>query len=121
MPNSPVRVLCVEDDPDMMFLVRMILGEPEWALSEAADAPEGLDVAKAEPPDIALLDYMLPGMDGIKLAEALRTMFPAMPIVLFSAHPMIAAEADTNPAIDAFVSKGDVMKVDQALRDLLAR
>lgn len=120
MLDNPKKVLCVEDDPDMMFLVGMVLEAPEWHVTEAGDGETALGIIERDPPDIALVDYMLPGIDGIEVAERLRKRHPECPIVMFSAHPMVAAKAVAHPDIDAFVPKGNVMTVDQALRELLA-
>ena len=120
MGDPAVKVLCVEDDPDMMFLVRMILQLPEWSLIEAVDGPSAIAGAEACAPDIALLDYMLPGMDGLLLAQELRSRAPHCPLVLFSAHPTAGQKAADHPALDAFVSKTDVTGVQEVLRGLLA-
>ena len=121
MEIQGARVLCVEDDPDMMFLVGMVLEAPEWDLLEAADGETALELIESSPPDIALLDYMLPGIDGIELAERLRARFPECPIALFSAHPMVAVKAVAHRDIDTFVPKSNVMTVDRSLRELLER
>jgi type IV pilus assembly protein PilB len=68
------RVLVVDDDADIRRLIAMILKRSELPLSTvmAADGPEALEQAHAEPPDLILLDLMMPGMDGFEVCRQLR-------------------------------------------------
>jgi two-component system CheB/CheR fusion protein len=69
-PN--LRVLVVDDDQDNADTLVLLLHL--WGLSVrvAYDGPTALEVAKAEPPDVVLLDIAMPGMDGCELARRLR-------------------------------------------------
>jgi CheY-like chemotaxis protein len=66
------RVLIIDDDPDFLELASVALTGEGLDVSVAPTAGEGLVRAMRAPPDIILLDIMLPGQDGIDLLEALR-------------------------------------------------
>lgn len=79
------RVLYVEDDPDMLEAVRVMLEDGGWEVVTATSAMEGLEAAARELPDVALLDLMLEEVDsGVTLATRLRARRPHMPIYLLS-------------------------------------
>jgi DNA-binding NarL/FixJ family response regulator len=59
---------------------------PEWNRFEAANADEALALARQTPVNIALLDFNMPGRDGLQLAADLRTAYPAMQIAVISAN-----------------------------------
>ncbi|MDX2108691.1 MAG: PAS domain S-box protein [Verrucomicrobiota bacterium] len=79
----PLRVLLVEDDDFSRFVIAEMLCSLGALVTVAEDADEALDKATTAPYDIHLIDMMLPGMDGIELAQRLRTVLPADP------HPNI--------------------------------
>jgi len=68
---SRARILVVEDDPDIRELMAHWLGREGYEVVQAATAEAGLASAAASPPDLVVLDVMLPGMDGL---EALRRL-----------------------------------------------
>jgi CheY-like chemotaxis protein len=69
--RSP-RALIVEDDPDVMALLASHLRRLGCKVILAASGEEALDAAAAFPPDLAVIDIRLPGMDGHHLLDALR-------------------------------------------------
>ena len=83
-----VTVLLVDDSK----LARIVAGktiaalQPEWTRIEASNADEALDVMKANAVDIAVLDFNMPGKDGLELAAELRQAYPAMPIAIITAN-----------------------------------
>lgn len=82
-----MRVVCIEDEPEMIDLVRLILGRKGFEVIGADGGVEGLQTVKREKPDLVLLDLMMPDMDGwevyqqIKADEELR----GIPIVVVTA------------------------------------
>jgi DNA-binding response OmpR family regulator len=81
-------VLVIDDEAPIRLLCRVNLEAEQMDVLEAADGPSGLDVARAETPDVILLDVMMPGLDGWRVAEALldddRTN--AIPIIFLTAR-----------------------------------
>lgn len=67
-----IRVLVVDDYPMNRDLLKRILQEPDFDVSEAADGVEALQMLSGQPFDVVLLDVMMPGMDGIEVCRHLR-------------------------------------------------
>ena len=63
------KVLVIDDEAPIRLLCRVNLEAEKMDVVEAADGEEGLALARAEMPDIVLLDVMMPGMDGWQVAE----------------------------------------------------
>ena len=84
----PLRVLVVDDEAPIRLLCRVNLEAEGMEVLEAPDGQAGLDLARAETPDAILLDVMMPGLDGWRVAEELlddeRTA--SMPIVFLTAR-----------------------------------
>ncbi|MBA3844665.1 MAG: response regulator [Actinobacteria bacterium] len=66
-----VTVLVIDDEAPIRLLCRVNLEAEGMAVLEAADGPSGLEKARAETPDVILLDVMMPGLDGWRVAEEL--------------------------------------------------
>jgi phosphate regulon transcriptional regulator PhoB len=82
------RVLIVEDEPDILSLLVFHLEREGYQVTQSRTGPEGLRLAGASPPDLVLLDLMLPGMDGLEVCRRLR-QDPAtrsLPIVMLTAR-----------------------------------
>jgi DNA-binding response OmpR family regulator len=65
------RVLVIDDEAPIRLLCRVNLEAEQMEVLEAADGPSGLDEAREHTPDVILLDVMMPGLDGWRVAEAL--------------------------------------------------
>ena len=61
------RILCIEDDQDMIDYIKLILGKAGFEVIGADGGAEGLDAMRRELPDLILLDLMMPGMDGAEV------------------------------------------------------
>ena len=79
------RVLIVEDNQDLAFGLRNNLEIEGYVVDVAADGPAGVAAAKAAPPDLVVLDLMLPGMDGYRVLRQLRDGGLAMPVLILTA------------------------------------
>lgn len=84
------RVLVVEDDRDVVQVVRAYLEREGFAVEVATDGLRGLDQVFAAPPDLIVLDWMLPGIDGLEFLKRLRREHRT-PVILLTAR---GAEAD---------------------------
>jgi CheY-like chemotaxis protein len=62
----------VDDDPDMLELVRLTLTDAGFSVRTAANGQEALRKAQRSPPDLVILDLLLPGMNGFSVCEQLR-------------------------------------------------
>jgi DNA-binding response OmpR family regulator len=87
MAEESKRVVCIEDEPEMIDLVHLILGRRGFDVIGANGGIEGLETVRREKPDLILLDLMMPDMDGwevyqqIKADEELREI----PVVVVTA------------------------------------
>ncbi|SCK09129.1 DNA-binding response regulator, OmpR family, contains REC and winged-helix (wHTH) domain [Streptomyces sp. WMMB 714] len=85
MPPPRRRVLVVDDDPTVTEVVAGYLDRSGFTVDRAADGPAALDRAQAAPPDLVVLDLMLPGLDGLKVCRKLREERP-VPVVMLTAR-----------------------------------
>jgi two-component system response regulator VicR len=70
MPN--VKILCIEDEPQMIDLIRLILETQGYKVIGAGGGQEGLAAMRLEKPDLILLDLMMPEMDGGDVYQRIR-------------------------------------------------
>ncbi|GAB5602277.1 quorum sensing response regulator transcription factor QseB [Thermus sp. FJN-A] len=80
-----MRLLLVEDDPQVGELVKETLEAEGYAVDWAASAEEGLGLLEAFPYDLAILDVMLPGMDGFTLLRRMRPKW-RLPVLMLTAR-----------------------------------
>jgi DNA-binding response OmpR family regulator len=82
------RVLVIDDEAPIRLLCRVNLEAEGIRVSEAGDGPGGLDLARAQQPDVILLDVMMPGLDGWRVAEMLLDdpVTSDIPIVFLTAR-----------------------------------
>jgi DNA-binding response OmpR family regulator len=83
--EAPSRVLVVDDDPTVSEVVARYLERDGYTVETVADGRTALDRALAEPPDLVVLDLMLPGIDGLEVCRRLRALAP-VPIVILTAR-----------------------------------
>jgi DNA-binding response OmpR family regulator len=71
--NSKLKcILCVEDEPEMIDLIRLILGRRGFDVKGANGGVEGLKMIQKEKPDLILLDLMMPDMDGWEVYQQIK-------------------------------------------------
>jgi two-component system phosphate regulon response regulator PhoB len=83
----PPTVLIVEDEPDIRALLVFHLEREGFRCRTTASGPDALRAAKTAPPDLVVLDLMLPGMDGLEVCRRLRgdPVLAAVPIIMLTA------------------------------------
>ncbi len=72
MAEESKRVVCIEDEPEMIDLVRLILGRKGFYVIGANGGIEGLETVRREKPDLILLDLMMPDMDGWEVYQQIK-------------------------------------------------
>jgi two-component system KDP operon response regulator KdpE len=82
--SNKLRVLVVDDEQQILRALRVILRDAGFEALPSSDAEEALDVAAVERPDAAIIDLVLPGIDGIELCRRLRE-WSDMPVIVLSA------------------------------------
>jgi DNA-binding response OmpR family regulator len=119
------RVLVIDDESPIRLLCRVNLEAEGMDVLEAADGPSGLEKARAETPDVILLDVMMPGLDGWRVAEELlddpRT--GAIPIVFLTARAELRdrARGIDLGGVDYVTKPFNPVELAPLVRDLLER
>lgn len=118
-------ILIVEDNEKNRKLVRMVLQKVGYQTLEADTGEAALEAARAHPPALVLMDYQLPGMNGIETFRRLRADpgIPRMPIVAVTASAMPEDQARMRDAgFDGFETKPiSVKNLLATIQSLLAR
>jgi DNA-binding response OmpR family regulator len=70
--NDTKQILCIEDEPEMIDLIRLILGRRGFEVIGAAGGKEGLEKMLENPPALVLLDLMMPDMDGWEVYQQMK-------------------------------------------------
>ncbi len=98
-PANP-RILMVEDEEDIAFLIRFMLERHGFVVDHAADGRQAIErITDSSPPDLTLMDIMLPYHDGLELVERLRAQpgWEAVPVLMLTAK---AREVDIVRALE---------------------
>ena len=82
------RILIVDDEPDLVETLEVRLRQEDYECLTAHNGHKGLELARTEKPDLVILDIMLPGMDGYKVARLLKFQkeLKHIPIIMLSAR-----------------------------------
>ncbi len=72
MVEDKKKVVCIEDEPEMIDLVKLILGRKGFELTGAMGGREGLEAVRRIKPDLVLLDLMMPDMDGWEVYQQMK-------------------------------------------------
>jgi len=106
--NDKKRILLIEDEKDMAYAVSLQLEAKGYEIITACDGQEGLNKARAENPDLIILDLMLPKIDGYKVCRMLKfdNKYKDIPVILFTAR---AQDSDRKTGrevgADAYITK----------------
>ena len=87
------RILLVDDHKNTRILLAELLSTMGYRVSEAKDGKEAMNLVEIGPIHLVITDLRMPGMDGIELTCAIRTIKPDLPIIVYSAYRFI----DTAP------------------------
>lgn len=113
MSDPRPRILIVDDEPDLLSVLRFGLEVEGFEVIDASDGEQGLSKARECMPDLMVLDLMLPKLDGYKVCRSLKfdERYKKIPIFILSAR---SGETDRKLAIDlgadAFITKPYDMK-----------
>ncbi len=98
---SGERILVVEDDRTIARFVELELTHAGYRVDKVADGAAALGALRDDPPDLLVLDLMLPGVDGLELAKEVRASGSRMPIL------MLTARSETKDVVSGFESGAD--------------
>ena len=85
MPKK--KVLLVDDEKDLLGLIGSRIEMWGYSLITAPDGMTAINAVKNEKPDIVVLDYIMPEVDGIEVLEQIRKIDKKIPVIMFSGHP----------------------------------
>lgn len=87
MTNSNPHILCIEDEPEMIELVRLILERKGYRVTGAVGGMKGLEALKKEKPDLILLDLMMPDIDGWEVYRQMKAdpNLASIPVIVVTA------------------------------------
>ncbi len=80
------KILLIDDDPVIRNLISGILRKRGYHVSLAKEGQEGLRVVKSIKPDLVIADFQMPGMSGIDVLNHIKEIYPAMPVIILTAH-----------------------------------
>jgi DNA-binding response OmpR family regulator len=109
------RILIVDDEPNLRHTLSYNLQREGHEVLQAADGETALVVAESQPPDLVLLDLMLPGIDGLEVCRRLRERYP-VPILMLTAR-----DTEIDRVVGLEVGADDYLSKPFSMRELLAR
>lgn len=106
-------ILAVDDNPDNLFLVQLALEQEGHRVVLVSDGPSALAQIERVPPDLILLDVMMPGMSGYEVTRRIRqnNNLPFIPILLITAHEESSVVEGLDMGADEFIRKP--VKIDE--------
>ncbi|MFH1440657.1 MAG: response regulator [Candidatus Omnitrophota bacterium] len=101
-----MKILIVDDEVDFLETMSPIMEEWDYDLIKAVNGKEAIDILKDKKPDIIVLDYMMPQMDGLAVLKKIRKINKDIPVIMFTAHPDIKVIKGTEKlGVSAFIPK----------------
>jgi CheY-like chemotaxis protein len=106
-PHKPNRILVVDDLADNTLLLQVLLETEGYIVDVANSGRSALRKIEGFPPDLVLLDVMMPDMDGYEVAREIRAnnCLPHIPIVLVTANGDLYKEPELEAAVDGLIRK----------------
>lgn len=81
------RVLVVDDDSSVLYLLRQVLQRAGYAVRVAATLKDAVALFQLEPCDLAIVDKNMPGVTGFEVIARLRELYPDLPVIMVTAYP----------------------------------
>ena len=114
--NTQKTVLIVEDEKNIVDILRFNLQREGYRTLEAYDGKDGLDKAVSENPDLVLLDVMLPQMNGFDVCRTLRAQGSNVPVIILTAR-----EEEADKVLGLEIGADDYITKPFSMRELIAR
>jgi len=111
-----IRILCIDDEEEIRAAMKAIFDSQGWSGDFAQDVEEGIAIVKRSAPDIIIMDYHMPKIDGVTGTSMLRKLLPEVPIIIFTIE-------DNQEVADRFLEVGASDFAIKPLRapDIIAR
>ena len=121
--NMSIKVLLVEDEDNIRQFTKINLAREGFEILEAESGEKGVELAELNKPDVAVLDIMLPGIDGFEVCKILRNKFPNMIIIMLTAKTQDndKIEGLDNGADDYLIKPFHIKELSARIRALVRR
>ncbi|HEV2696899.1 MAG TPA: response regulator [Terriglobales bacterium] len=103
--SAQITLLCIDDEENGLKLRKLLFEREGHRVLIAPDGPSGIDIFTSQSIDAVIVDYRMPNMDGAVVAERLKELRPAVPVIMLSGENEVPNEA--KQTVDAFVTKGE--------------
>jgi len=120
MPSP--RILIVDDSALLRSaLCGLFTSAGNYEIIEAEDGKNAISLAEQQRPDVIVMDFAMPAMDGLAATRELRKRMPGVPVLMYTMHytPQLVADAK-NAGVKKLISKSDGADLIAAVRELLA-
>ena len=107
------RILLIDDDEDLRSVISGALGALGYDVADFADGPSGLKALAEQRPDVLVVDFAMPGVNGAEVARAAREVWPELPVVLASGY------ADTDAIENAIGREARILRKPFRIDELL--
>ena len=114
--DNQKTILIVEDEKNIVDILRFNLQREHYQTCEAYDGEDGLNKARSEHPDLILLDVMLPKMNGFDVCRALRQEGDNVPVIILTAR-----EEEADKVLGLEIGADDYITKPFSMRELIAR
>ena len=103
----PERILVVDDELDMLMLLRMIIEDnSDYAVETTNNPSEGLKMLTEKDYDLVISDLKMPGMDGMELFDELKEIKPGVPVIIITAYGSLeTADEAMKKGVSDFITK----------------
>jgi DNA-binding NarL/FixJ family response regulator len=107
----PFRAVVIDDTTDIRDLLRIVLSRSGMdVVGEAGDGRSGVDLVRAERPDVVLLDLAMPIMDGVEALPIIRELVPDAQIIVLSAFAGAVSQQVLDWGADGYLLKGTPLR-----------
>ena len=114
-------ILVVDDDATVRETIKQALVELGYSVREAADGPTALELIREKAPNLVILDYVMPGMDGSEVAREIAAIDPELPIIFSTGHAALRAlRTAAGEDVKVLEKPFTLDELDELLRERLA-
>ena len=112
------KVLIVDDEADIRHVGEVLLQRDFEVVATVGGGSEAIDVIRLDKPDLIVLDYAMPGLDGRDVGIWIKAVSPDSKVLAFSGMPEAQEDFDSEWA-DAFLSKTDIVRLPEVAQELV--
>ena len=103
---TKLKILLVDDEPDFLRIMGLHIKSWGYELVTASSGEDGIAAVKCDKPDVVILDYVMPDMDGLKALRQIRKIDSKLPVIMFTANPDIKSiKGSKKLGVSAYIPK----------------